>query len=144
MAGCGLAFDGLVRSPWGRAFTALRENPIRAESLGVDIRRYTLLAFAIGAGLGGVSGALFAPLVQYLDPAPFNLGYSLSLLLMVIVGGTGTVLGPFVGAAVAVLLPEALRGVGDYYLVIYAALVMVLMVVCPGGLLGLVARLRRA
>ena len=134
---------GLVRSPWGRAFTALRENPIRAESLGVDIRQYTLLAFAIGAGLGGVSGALYAPLVQYIDPAPFSLNFSLSLLLMVIVGGSGTFWGPFVGSAVAVLLPELLRGTGNYYLVIYALLVLVLMVFCPGGLLALPARLRR-
>jgi branched-chain amino acid transport system permease protein len=142
MAAVGGAMWWLVRSPWGRAFTALRENPIRAESLGVDVRQYTLLAFAIGAGLGGVSGALYAPLVQYLDPAPFTLGYSLNLLLMVIVGGSGRFFGPFLGAAVAVLLPEWLRIAGDYYLVIYAGLVLVLMVFCPGGLLALPDRLR--
>jgi branched-chain amino acid transport system permease protein len=138
---CGFALWWLVRSPWGRAFMALRENPVRAESLGVDIRQYTLLAFAIGAGFGGISGALYAPLVQYLDPAPFTLTLSLNLLLMVIVGGSGRFFGPFLGAAVAVLLPEWLRASGEYYLVIYAALVLVLMVFCPGGLLGLAERL---
>src|ERR1051325_11955968 len=56
-----LATWWLVRSPWGRAFTALRENPIRADSLGVDTRRYTLMAFAIGSALGGTSGVLYAP-----------------------------------------------------------------------------------
>lgn len=141
LAVCAGAFWWLVRSPWGRAFVALRENPVRAESLGVDTRRYTLLAFAIGAGLGGVSGALYAPLVQYLDPAPFTLGLSLNLLLMVLVGGAGKFAGPFVGAFVAVLLPEWLRFTGDAYLLLYAAAVLVLMVFCPTGLLGLVDRL---
>lgn len=139
---CGFAVWWLVRSPWGRAFVALRENPIRAESLGVDTRTYTLLAFAIGAGLGGVSGALYAPLVEFLDPSSFTLGYSLNLLLMVLVGGSGMFAGPFVGAAVAVLLPEWLRFTGDYYLAIYAALVLLMMLYCPTGLLGLIARAR--
>ena len=83
-----LAAWWLIRSPWGRAFVALRENPVRALSLGVDTRRYTLMAFAIGAGLGGISGALYAPLVQYIDPTPFALLLSLNLLLMVVVGGS--------------------------------------------------------
>ena len=79
-----LATWWLIRSPWGRAFVALRENPMRALSLGVDTRRYTLMAFALGAGLGGISGALYAPLVQFVDPTPFALGLSLNLLLMVV------------------------------------------------------------
>ena len=130
----------LIRSPWGRAFVALRENPIRAASLGVDTRRYTLMAFAIGAGLGGISGALYAPLVQYIDPTPFSLILSLNLLLMVVMGGAGYFLGPFLGAVVAVLLPEWLRFT-DGYLIVYALLVIVLMVFCPAGLIGLVERL---
>ncbi len=136
----------LVRSPWGRAFTALRENPTRAESLGVDVRRYTLLAFAIGSAYGGFAGALYAPLVEFIDPAPFALGPSLLYLLMVVVGGSGTLAGPFVGAAIAVLLPEWLRFAESYYLLIYAALVIVMMAFCPTGIVGLlqrVAALRR-
>jgi branched-chain amino acid transport system permease protein len=136
-----LAAWWLIRSPWGRAFIALRENPIRALSLGVDTRRYTLMAFAIGAGLGGISGALYAPLVQFVDPTPFALGLSLNLLLMVVVGGPGYFFGPFLGALVAVLLPEWMRFTEGYYLMGYAVLVVVLMVFCPTGLLGLVDRL---
>lgn len=131
----------LVRSPWGRAFTALRENPIRAESLGVDVRRYTLLAFAIGSAYGGFAGAMYAPLVEFIDPAPFALGPSLLFLLMVVVGGAGSFLGPFIGAAVAVLLPEWLRFAQSYYLIIYAVLVILLMAFCPTGIVGLVVRL---
>jgi len=133
----------LVRSPWGRAFTALRENPIRASSLGVDTRRYTLMAFAIGSVLGGISGVLYAPLVQFIEPTAFALGLSLNLLLMVIVGGSGYFFGPFLGAAVSVLLPEWLRFSEGLYLILYAVFVMVLMAFFPSGLLGLAERLRK-
>jgi branched-chain amino acid transport system permease protein len=130
----------MLRSPWGRAFVALRENPIRALSLGVDTRRYTLMAFAIGSSLGGLSGALYAPLVQFIEPNSFGLGLSFNLLLMVIVGGGGYFFGPFVGALVAVLLPEWTRIAQGYYLIIYSMLVMLMMATCPSGLLGLVER----
>lgn len=133
----------LIRSPWGRAFVALRENPVRAMSLGIDTRRYTLMAFAIGASLGGLSGVLYAPLVQYIDPSPFSLIFSLNLLLMVVVGGSGYFFGPFVGAVIAVLLPEWLRFTEGFYLIGYALLVMVLLIVSPTGLLGLGERFAR-
>ena len=137
----GAATWWLVRSPWGRAFTALRENPMRADSLGVDTRRYTLMAFAIGSALGGIAGVLYAPLVQFIEPTAFNLNLSLNLLLMVMVGGSGYFLGPFLGAAVAVLLPEWIRfGSEGLYLIFYAIAVMVLMAFCPSGLLGLAER----
>jgi branched-chain amino acid transport system permease protein len=127
----------MIRSPWGRAFTALRENPIRASSLGVDTRRYTLMAFAIGSALGGIAGVLYAPLVQFIEPTAFALGLSLNLLLMVIVGGAGRFFGPFLGAAVSVLLPEWLRFSEGLYLMLYAVFVMLLLAFCPSGLLGL-------
>jgi branched-chain amino acid transport system permease protein len=130
----------LLRSPWGRAFTALRENPMRAESLGVDVRGYTLLAFAIGSAYGGFAGSLYAPLVEFIDPAPFALGPSLLFLLMVVIGGSGSFVGPFVGAGVAVLLPEWLRFAEGYYLIIYAVLVMLMMAFCPTGIVGLAER----
>jgi len=137
----GAATWWLIRSPWGRAFVGLRENPLRAAALGVDTRLYTLMAFALGAGLGGVSGVLYAALLQYVDPTPFSLNLSLNLLLMVVVGGSGYFFGPFLGAAVAVLLPEWLRFAQNYYLLGYALVVMVLMAFCPTGLIGLGERL---
>ena len=134
----------MLRSPWGRAFLALRENPLRALSLGLDTRRYTLMAFALGSSLGGMAGALYAPLVQFIEPNSFGLGMSFNLLLMVIVGGSGYFFGPFIGALVAVLLPEWTRFTEGYYLLLYAALVMALMAFCPSGLLGLVERVSKA
>jgi len=138
-----LATWWLIRSAWGRAFIAVRENPTRAQSLGVDTRRYTLMAFALGAGLGGIAGALYAPLVQFVDPTPFALGLSLNLLLMVIIGGSGYFFGPFLGAMVAVLLPEWLRFTQGFYLMAYALLVIVLMAFSPAGLIGFADRLFR-
>lgn len=132
----------MIRSPWGRAFLVLRENPVRAQSLGVDTRRYTLLAFALGSAMGGFAGGLFAPLVQFLEPNSFNLGYSLSLLLMVIVGGSGYLFGPLLGALIAIILPDFLRFTQGYYLLLYAIAVMLLMTFCPQGLIGLAERLR--
>jgi branched-chain amino acid transport system permease protein len=139
-----LATGWMLRSPWGRAFVALRENPVRAMSLGVDTRRYTLMAFAIGSSLGGLAGALYAPLVQFIEPGSFSLGLSFNLLLMVIVGGSGHFFGPFAGALVAVLLPEWMRLVEGYYLILYAALVMAIMAFRPSGILGLVESAWRA
>ena len=130
-------FYWIVSSPWGRAFKALRENPIRANSLGVDTRLITLLSFAIGAAYGGLSGSLMAPLVQYIDPMSFTLIISLKILLMVVVGGSGYFFGPLLGAGLVIMLPEFLRFAEAYYLMIYAALVIVLMVFCPTGLIGL-------
>lgn len=134
----------MLRSPWGRAFVALRENPIRALSLGLDTRRYTLMAFAIGSSLGGLAGALYAPLVQFIEPGSFSLGLSFNLLLMVIVGGSGYFFGPFVGALIAVLLPEWMRITQGYYLIIYAAMIMAMMAFCPYGVLGLLDRAVKA
>jgi branched-chain amino acid transport system permease protein len=134
----------LIRSPWGRAFAALRDNPIRAESLGVNIMAYTLLAFAIGAAFAGIAGAYFAALVQFIEPAPFSLTASLMMLLMVIVGGSGRFFGPMLGAAIVILLPEWLRFMKDWYLVMFGLAVVALMIWLPGGLLSIPERLRRA
>jgi branched-chain amino acid transport system permease protein len=136
---------GLLRSPWGKAFTALRDNPIRAESLGVNIRSYTLLSFAIGAVYAGVAGGLFASLVQFIEPAPFTVGASIMMYLMVVVGGPGYFWGPVLGAAVGVVVPEWLRdvpGVADWYLPLFGAAVVGLMVWLPEGLLSLPDRIK--
>jgi branched-chain amino acid transport system permease protein len=136
---------GLLRSPWGKAFKALRDNPIRAESLGIDIRNYTLLSFAIGAAYAGVAGAVFASLVQFIEPAPFAVGASIMMYLMVVVGGAGYFLGPVLGAAVGVVLPEWMRdvpGVATWYLPIFGAAVVLMMVWLPDGLLSIPDRLK--
>jgi branched-chain amino acid transport system permease protein len=132
----------LLASPWGKAFTALRDNPIRAESLGIDTRAYTLMAFAIGAVFAGIAGALFAPLVEFIEPAPFSVSVSIMMYLMVVVGGAGYFFGPLLGAAVGVLLPEWLRFAQGWYLFVFGASVVALMLWLPDGLLSIPERLR--
>ncbi len=141
-----LALLYLLRSPWGKAFTALRDNPIRAESLGVDTRSYTLLAFAIGAVYAGLAGGMFASLVEFIEPAPFAVGASIMMYLMVVVGGSGYFLGPLVGAAVGVVLPDLIRDVApalsNWYLPVFGLAVVLMMAWLPDGLLSLPDRLR--
>jgi branched-chain amino acid transport system permease protein len=132
----------LLQSPWGKAFTALRDNPIRAESLGIDVRAYTLLSFAIGAVYAGVAGALFASLVEFIEPAPFTVGASIMMYLMVVVGGAGYFFGPLLGAAVGVLLPEWLRFAQAWYLMAFGSAVVALMLWLPDGLLSIPDRWR--
>ena len=134
----------LLRSPWGRAFAALRDNPIRAESTGVNITAYTLLAFAIGAACAGIGGVYLAALVNFIEPGQFQVSVSLMMLLAVIVGGSGRFLGPVLGSVIVVLLPEWLRFLQDWYLAIFGFAVIMMMVFLPGGLLSLGDRFRRA
>ena len=138
----GLLLWGLLRSPWGKAFTALRDNPIRAESLGINTRSYTLLSFAIGAAYAGVAGALFASLVQFIEPAPFAVNASIMMYLMVVVGGPGYFFGPVLGAAVGVVLPEWLRFAQAWYLFAFGSAVVLLMIWLPDGLLSIPDRVR--
>ena len=145
----GLLLWWLLRSPWGRAFAALRDNPIRAESLGVNISAYTLLAFAIGAACAGIGGVYFASLVEFIEPGPFHFSTSLTMLLAVIVGGSGKFFGPALGTVVIVLLPEMLRASSSpwlkfmqtWYLAAFGIAVVLLMVWLPGGLLSLPEKL---
>ncbi len=134
----------LLRSPWGRAFAALRDNPIRAESLGVNITAYTLLAFAIGAACAGIGGVYYASLVEFIEPGPFHFSTSLLMLLAVIVGGSGRFMGPVVGTVIIILLPEFLRSsnvewlkfMQKWYLAFFGVAVIALMIWLPGGILS--------
>ena len=131
----------LLRSPWGRAFAALRDNPIRAESLGINITAYTLFAFAIGAACAGIGGVFYASLLQFIEPSPFYFSFSLMMLLAVIVGGSGRFFGPVLGTVIIILLPEWLRFMQNWYLAVFGFAIVALMIFLPGGLLSLPERL---
>jgi branched-chain amino acid transport system permease protein len=142
----------LLRSPWGRAFAALRDNPIRAESLGVNITAYTLLAFAIGAACAGIGGVYFASLVEFIEPGPFHFSTSLMMLLAVIVGGSGRFFGPVIGTVVIILLPEVLRSsnvewlkfMQKWYLVFFGVAIVALMIWLPEGIMSIPDKFKRA
>jgi branched-chain amino acid transport system permease protein len=126
----------ILGSRWGRAFRAIRENEMRAEALGVSLRNYKLMAFAIGAAYAGIGGALFAPLLGYIDPGAYTLDRSIQFLMMVVMGGLGRFEGPFIGAILVTVLPEALRASEGLYLIIYALAVILMMLFMPKGLVG--------
>jgi branched-chain amino acid transport system permease protein len=126
----------ILHSRWGRAFHAIRQNEMRAAVVGVSLRTYKLMAFAIGAVFAAVGGALFAPLLTYIDAGAFTLDRSFQFLLMVVIGGLGRFEGPFLGAAVVTLLPEIFRASQGFYLILFALAVMVMMLFMPKGLIG--------
>jgi branched-chain amino acid transport system permease protein len=126
-----------LNSQWGRAFKGIRENELRAEMIGVSLRNYKLAAFAIGSGLAGIAGGLLAPLLSYIDPTIFVLGFSFQFLLMVVVGGIGRFEGPFIGTLIVTLMPEVLRITDRLYFVIFAFVAMLIMVFMPKGSVAL-------
>jgi branched-chain amino acid transport system permease protein len=126
----------LVHSTHGRAFISVREDEVAAEALGIDTTRYKVIAFVIGAFFAGVAGGLFAHYLAYLHTNSFTFVKSIEIVIMVVLGGMGSITGSVVAAIVLTILPEALRPVKDYRMVIYSLLLIGLMLVRPQGLFG--------
>jgi branched-chain amino acid transport system permease protein len=126
----------LLRSTHGRALLAIREDEVAAESLGVDTTRYKVFAFVLSACFAGVAGGLFAHYLEYLNPSSFTFLKSIEVITMVVLGGMGSVSGAVMAAIVLTILPEALRPVKEYRMVIYALLLIVLMIARPQGIFG--------
>ena len=134
----------LVRSPFGLALRAIRENPTRAALVGVRVTRYRWYAFVISGGLAGLGGGLTGLLDRQVTPEQLNWIFSAKLVLAVVLGGSGYFWGPVVGAGALVLLREiALRGT-EYWSFTLGTLLILVTVLAPGGLLGLAYRLARA
>ena len=114
-----LLLDLLVRSPIGETLTAIREDEVSAASLGINCTAWKVFAFGIGSAVAGAAGAFYASFVGTLVPDAFIITESFTILAMVIVGGMGTLIGPVWGAVLLTILPEFLRGFGDFRLVLY-------------------------
>jgi ABC-type branched-subunit amino acid transport system ATPase component/ABC-type branched-subunit amino acid transport system permease subunit len=138
-----LAFWGLARSRWGAAMRAVRDSEVAAESIGLDPVRIKTAAFVISAVFAGVAGAFFAPLSGFVTPSTFTFAQSILFVLVVMIGGAGSVAGPLVGAAIVVLLPEVLAGLAEYRLLVFGALLLVVLLAAPEGVVGAVHRLFR-
>ncbi|ROZ64558.1 branched-chain amino acid ABC transporter permease [Ramlibacter sp. WS9] len=109
-----LAILNLLRSPTGRAFVAIRDSEISAQSMGIHLARYKTLSFALSAALAGIGGALYAHKLTFISPDQFNIIQSIDLLLMVVIGGLGSVHGAFLGAIFLITMPQAISLVKDY------------------------------
>ncbi len=125
-----------VRSRHGRNCVAVREDELAAESIGIDSFRYKQISFAINAALAGLSGGLLAHYVGFIQPSMFGMIKSTELIVMVIFGGMHSLTGAVFAAVVLTSLPELLRAAQAWRLVVYGALVVVIMVVRPEGLMG--------
>lgn len=133
----------LRRSWMGFTFDAISDDEDTAEILGIDVARYKLAAFAIGTAVSGLAGALYAHHVRFIDPNSFGFVESVTVLAMVVVGGIGSIGGVAVSAGLMSIAPLLFQPIDDYKLLVYGALLFLTMRLCPDGLAGLAARLRR-
>lgn len=132
----GFFLRNLLASAKGRVFQAVRDNEIATRSLGIDTTRAKVVAFVIGAFWAGIAGGLIAHYRSSIFPSQFQFDRSIELLAMVVLGGTGSLSGPLLSASVLTALPEVLRPVAEYRMVIYSLLLIGMMIVRPTGLLG--------
>ena len=126
----------IMKSRHGRAILSIRENEIAAESVGINTTYYKTMAFVVSAMLAGVAGCLYAGYLGSLYPATFRFMKSIEILVMVVLGGMGSMLGSILSAAVLTVLPELLRSVADYRMVAYSLALVLMMIFRPKGLMG--------
>jgi len=131
-----IVISNIIRSSHGRALVGIREDEIAAEAMGIDTTKYKVLAFSVGAAFAGVAGGLFAHHQMFIDPGSFTFQRSIETLVMVVLGGLGSITGSIVAAIVLTMLPEALRGLAQYRMIVYALLLIGLMLIRPQGLFG--------
>ena len=133
-------FARLNASAWGKAMRAVRDSELASRSLGLDPVMIRTAAFTLSAAITGVAGAIFASITQFISPESFPFLQSILFLLVAIIGGIGTVLGPVVGALVVVLLPEFLSALAEYRLLFVGVLLLVVLVATPRGVVGEIER----
>ncbi len=126
----------MMKSRHGRAVLAIRDNEIAAESCGIQTTYYKVMAFAFSAAFAGMAGGLYACYIGVLNPSTFGFMKSIEILVMVVLGGMGSMLGSILSATVLTILPEATRSFDSYRMVIYSLVLILMMIFRPGGLLG--------
>jgi branched-chain amino acid transport system permease protein len=138
----------LKKSAFGRAIISIREDEIAAENMGVNLFGYKLFSFSVGAGIAGIAGALYSHTQTFIEPNGFGFMVSVIILVMIILGGLGSVTGAIIGAIILMIFPEFLKYLGDikgseywkeipkFRMPIYAILLMVLMLFRPSGIFG--------
>ena len=127
----------IVKSKIGRSFIAIRENPVAANGMGINVRRYKMLAFCISAFYVSISGSLYAHFVNYISPGLFAYDQSVSFMTMLLFGGSGNILGPIVGVVSIQVFNELLRNFDKYQMLFYGVLILVVVLFMPNGITGL-------
>jgi len=126
----------IIHSSQGRAMLSVRENEIAAESMGINAFKYKMIAFIIAAFFAGLAGGLYAHYMGYIQPASFDFNKSIDYLTFVVFGGMGSLSGSIIATIVLTFLPELLRGLGEFRMLIYPLALIILMIFRPQGLLG--------
>lgn len=127
----------LVHSTYGRGFLAVHDDEVAAEAMGINTTKYKIIAFVIGAFFAGVAGGIYGHFKQSIDPRGFDFMKSIEIVVMVILGGMGNTVGVILAAILLTVLPEALRSVAQYRMVVYSLLLIILMLTRPQGLFTL-------
>ncbi|NWF53576.1 MAG: branched-chain amino acid ABC transporter permease, partial [Syntrophaceae bacterium] len=125
----------VINSRVGRALRAVHGSELAAGTMGVDAARYKVQVFVLSAVYASLGGSLYAHFISFISPSSFSLMFSILLLMMVVVGGTETIWGALLGAAVLTLLPEYLRGLEDFEVLAYGAILMAVLLFMPKGIL---------
>lgn len=132
----------IMNSQIGNTFIAIREDEIRAETVGIDTIEIKIINFALGAFFAGIAGSYYAHYVRFISPDTFTLNETFSILTMVVIGGLGTFWGPIIGGVLFTFLPEILRVIADYRMIIYGLMMTGAIVFMPDGLVGIFRTLR--
>jgi len=138
-----LFLSNVVKSRPGRMLIAMRDSPLAASSMGINVPRLKVLAFAVSAAMSALGGVLYAPIINFISVEHFTLWLSITFISMIVVGGLGSTTGSFLGAAFVVLVPELLRGFGAYHQIIYGMAMILVFIFWPKGLVGIAALFAR-
>jgi branched-chain amino acid transport system permease protein len=126
----------ILNSRLGRAVAAVRDDPVAAEAIGVPVFRYKLLIFSISSAFAGLAGAFYAHHISFISPQNFSFDQSILYLSMIILGGMGSIPGSIIGALVLTIIPEMMRGLMEYRLIIYGLVIVIMLIIRPSGLCG--------
>jgi branched-chain amino acid transport system permease protein len=143
MVGIIILINNLIKSSQGRAIVSIREDEIAANAMGINVFYYKMFAFALSAFIAGIGGGLYALLFGYLNPTMFNWLKSMDFLMIVVLGGMGSIVGTVVTGFILTYLQEFLRILQDYRLVIYPLILIFIMLFKPTGLVGIVDDLKK-
>jgi branched-chain amino acid transport system permease protein len=138
-----ILYYNFVHSRIGRALRAIRNDYIAAQVMGIHIAFYRILAFGTCAMIAGLTGALYASYIRFISPDTFTSGESINILIMMVIGGMGTIIGPIIGAVFLTYLLETMRVFAEYRLVIYGLLMFIVILYMPQGIAGMMSDLWR-
>ncbi|WP_313154310.1 branched-chain amino acid ABC transporter permease, partial [Lacrimispora sp.] len=127
----------IVNSKWGRAFLAVKDNPDAVEAGGINIASIKILAFTLAAVYATVAGSLYAHYVGFINPSAYNLEYSINYVVMLVIGGLGSVPGNVLGAILVTLVPEFLRFMENYYWLVFSIITLLFVIFMPNGIVSL-------